>query len=77
VAIGILILVAVYVLIVFELVHRAIAALVGSFWALAFLSAVEQRPSFDDVHNQPYAYAHRTHRTRTCARTPHTAHDTQ
>ncbi|ELR14905.1 arsenical pump membrane protein [Acanthamoeba castellanii str. Neff] len=49
VAIGILILVAVYVLIVFELVHRAIAALVGSFWALAFLSAVEQRPSFDDV----------------------------
>ncbi len=55
VAIGILILVAVYVLIVFELVHRAIAALVGSFWALAFLSAVEQRPSFDDVHDQPHA----------------------
>lgn len=46
---GILILVAVYILIIFELVHRAIAALIGSFWALAFLSVAETRPSFDDV----------------------------
>jgi Na+/H+ antiporter NhaD/arsenite permease-like protein len=49
VALGVVLLVLVYVLIVFELVHRTIAALVGSFWGLTFLSVVQDRPSFLEV----------------------------
>jgi len=46
---ALLILVLVYVLIVFELVHRTIAALIGSFWALALLSVIQVRPAFLEV----------------------------
>ena len=46
---GITILSLVYVLIIFELVHRTIAALLGSFWALAVLSLVQERPAFLEV----------------------------
>ncbi len=44
-----IILVVVYVLIVFEVVHRTIAALLGSFWAVSFLSVIETRPAFLEV----------------------------
>lgn len=43
------ILVGVYVLIVFELVHRTIAALFGSFVALAILSKLHSRPTLEEV----------------------------
>lgn len=46
---GVILLVLVYVLIVFELVHRTIAALIGSFWGLTFLAVVQERPSFLEV----------------------------
>lgn len=44
-----LLLVAVYVLIIFELVHRTVAALVGSFVALALVSRFSERPSLEGV----------------------------
>ncbi|XP_072040716.1 P protein-like [Amphiura filiformis] len=44
-----IILVGVYVLIGFELVHRTVAAMVGSFAALATLSAFNERPSMEVV----------------------------
>ncbi len=49
IAMGIAVLCLVYTLIIFELVHRTLAALVGSFWALAVLSFIQQRPSFEEV----------------------------
>lgn len=49
VILGVLLLVFVYVLIVFELVHRTIAALIGSFWGLTFLAIIQERPSFLEV----------------------------
>ena len=49
VLIAALILVFVYILIVFELVHRTVAALLGSFVALAFLSVLRYRPSLELV----------------------------
>ncbi|ELR13426.1 P protein, putative [Acanthamoeba castellanii str. Neff] len=49
VILGLVLLVLVYVLIVFELVHRTIAALVGSFWGLTFLAVIQERPSFLEV----------------------------
>jgi len=49
VALGVILLVLVYVLIVFELVHRTIAALIGSFLGLTFLSVIQERPGFLDI----------------------------
>eukprot|EP01087_Luapelamoeba_hula_P023709 TRINITY_DN877_c0_g1_i1.p1 TRINITY_DN877_c0_g1~~TRINITY_DN877_c0_g1_i1.p1 ORF type:complete len:517 (+),score=89.91 TRINITY_DN877_c0_g1_i1:306-1856(+) len=49
VAIAAVLLVLVYVLIIFELMHRTIIALVGSFAALAVLSAIQSRPAFLEV----------------------------
>jgi tetrahydromethanopterin S-methyltransferase subunit E len=49
VILGLVLLVLVYVLIVFELVHRTIAALIGSFWGLTFLAVIQERPSFLEV----------------------------
>lgn len=49
VSIGIAVIILVYLLIIFELVHRTLAALIGSFWALAALALVEERPSFHEV----------------------------
>ncbi|XP_062513972.1 P protein-like [Corticium candelabrum] len=46
---GGLILVFVYLLIVFELVHRTVAAMVGSLMALAVLSALNKRPTVEEV----------------------------
>jgi len=46
---GLVLLVLVYVLIIFELVHRTVAALLGSFWGLAFLSVLQERPGFLEV----------------------------
>jgi hypothetical protein len=46
---GIILLVLVYLLIIFELVHRTVAALLGSFWGLTFLSVVQERPGFLEV----------------------------
>ena len=43
------ILIGVYVLIVFELVHRTIAAMFGSFVCLACLSYIHSRPDFEEV----------------------------
>ena len=43
------ILVGVYIVIMFELMHRAIAALLGSFVCLGFLSVIHGRPSFETV----------------------------
>jgi hypothetical protein len=44
-----LILVFVYVLIVFELVHRTVAAMIGSLIALAVLAALNKRPTLEQV----------------------------
>lgn len=49
VAIGVAVLVLVYAAITFELMHRATAAMVGSFVALALLSVLHSRPSFLEV----------------------------
>jgi hypothetical protein len=49
VAFGFVLLVMVYSLIIFEWVHRTVAALIGSFWGLAILSAVIERPSLYEV----------------------------
>ena len=49
VVIAAVILILVYVLIVFELVHRTIAAMIGSFIALSILSVVRFRPSLEVV----------------------------
>jgi di/tricarboxylate transporter len=49
VIIAAIILVGMYVLIIFELVHRTIAALLGSFVAIAFLSVLRERPSMEMV----------------------------
>ncbi|XP_071786655.1 P protein-like [Asterias amurensis] len=43
------ILLAVYVLIGFELVHRTVAAMLGSFAVLAVLAALNERPSLETV----------------------------
>jgi Na+/H+ antiporter NhaD/arsenite permease-like protein len=44
-----LVLLAVYILIIFELVHRTIAAMLGAFVGLAILSKIHQRPSLAEV----------------------------
>ncbi|XP_006812457.1 P protein-like [Saccoglossus kowalevskii] len=44
-----IILVGVYVLIVFDLVHRTLAAMIGAMAALATLSAMNQRPSLEYI----------------------------
>jgi len=49
VIIAAVILIGMYVLIIFELVHRTIAALLGSFVAIAFLSVLRERPSMEVV----------------------------
>eukprot|EP01095_Lingulamoeba_sp_RSL-Kostka_P011569 TRINITY_DN443_c1_g6_i1.p1 TRINITY_DN443_c1_g6~~TRINITY_DN443_c1_g6_i1.p1 ORF type:complete len:745 (-),score=248.62 TRINITY_DN443_c1_g6_i1:42-2216(-) len=49
VAIAAVTLVGVYILIVFELLHRTIAALLGSFVCLAVYSFIHARPSFETV----------------------------
>ncbi len=36
-------------LIIFEWMHRTIVALVGSFWAIAVLSIVQERPTYYEV----------------------------
>lgn len=46
---GFVLLVMVYALIIFEWVHRTVAALIGSFWGLALLSAVIERPTLYEV----------------------------
>ncbi|KNC49431.1 tyrosine transporter [Thecamonas trahens ATCC 50062] len=43
------ILVVVYVFIVFELLHRVIAAMLGSFITLATLAAIDERPSLETI----------------------------
>ncbi|ESO95247.1 hypothetical protein LOTGIDRAFT_180671 [Lottia gigantea] len=43
------ILLTVYILIIFELVHRTVAALIGSFAAIAVLSALNERPTTDTI----------------------------
>lgn len=49
VVIAALVLLFVYVLIIFEVVHRTIAAMLGAFVVLAVLANVRQRPSFEEV----------------------------
>jgi len=49
VVIGFGLLFMVYALIIFEWVHRTVAALIGSFWSLAVLSFVVERPTFLEV----------------------------
>lgn len=49
VVMGALVLVLVYVLIVFELVHRTIAALIGSFVCIGVYSVLHARPTFFGV----------------------------
>ena len=44
-----IVLVGVYVLIIFEVVHRTLAAMVGAFAALALLANLHDRPSFETV----------------------------
>ena len=44
-----LILLFVYVLIVFELIHRTLAGMIGSFLALSVLALVNQRPSLAEI----------------------------
>lgn len=44
-----LILAFVYVLIIFELIHRTLSAMLGSFIALGVLSALNKRPSLEVV----------------------------
>ena len=43
------VLVAVYALIILEVVHRTLAAMLGAFAALAVLSNIHERPSFEEV----------------------------
>lgn len=43
------ILIFVYILIIFELIHRTLAAMLGSFLALGVLSALNKRPSLEVV----------------------------
>jgi hypothetical protein len=50
---GFILLVMVYSLIIFEWVHRTVAALIGSFWGLALLSAVIERPSLYEARAPP------------------------
>ncbi|XP_020604072.1 P protein-like isoform X3 [Orbicella faveolata] len=49
VTIALVILIGVYVLIIFELVHRATAAMLGALAALSFLSYMNKRPSLETV----------------------------
>lgn len=49
--VGILILILVYILIIFELLPRTLIALVGSFIAVAAVSLIHGRPSFSTVIN--------------------------
>eukprot|EP01079_Euglenida_sp_SAG-EU17-18_P007480 gene7480-1337_t len=49
IAIAALVLGGVYVLIVFELCHRTIAAMIGSFCALGFLALFHERMSLQDI----------------------------
>lgn len=49
VVIGMAILAMVYTMIIFNLIHHTIAALMGSFVALAALSIIHERPSFETV----------------------------
>jgi len=46
IVLGLLILAAVYAIIILDLLHRTIAALLGSFLVLGLLSVLHQRPSF-------------------------------
>ncbi|KAK6173378.1 hypothetical protein SNE40_016843 [Patella caerulea] len=43
------ILILVYILIIFELVHRTVAALLGSYAAIAVLAAIHERPTQDII----------------------------
>lgn len=49
VTVAFVILIGVYILIIFELVHRTIAAMLGSLAALAFLSFIGKRPSLSTI----------------------------
>ncbi|XP_074650858.1 P protein-like [Tubulanus polymorphus] len=49
VVIAAVILVGVYILIIFELVHRALAAMIGALAAIAMLAFTEERPSLETV----------------------------
>ncbi|XP_074651644.1 P protein-like [Tubulanus polymorphus] len=49
VVIAAVILVGVYILIIFELVHRALAAMIGALAAIAMLAFTEERPSLEKV----------------------------
>eukprot|EP01100_Stratorugosa_tubuloviscum_P004344 TRINITY_DN207_c2_g3_i1.p1 TRINITY_DN207_c2_g3~~TRINITY_DN207_c2_g3_i1.p1 ORF type:complete len:782 (+),score=355.55 TRINITY_DN207_c2_g3_i1:131-2476(+) len=49
VLLGSTVLIFIYILIIFELYHRTISALLGSFVALALLSALQVRPTFHEV----------------------------
>eukprot|EP01102_Stenamoeba_stenopodia_P004291 TRINITY_DN14613_c0_g1_i1.p1 TRINITY_DN14613_c0_g1~~TRINITY_DN14613_c0_g1_i1.p1 ORF type:complete len:750 (-),score=144.70 TRINITY_DN14613_c0_g1_i1:25-2274(-) len=51
VALAFMILVGVYTVIIFEVIHRAIAAMFGSFVALAALSMTLERPSLSEAAN--------------------------
>jgi len=51
VLIAALVLGGVYILIIFELMHRTIAAMLGSFVCLGFVAVVHGRPSFEVVIN--------------------------
>lgn len=46
ITLGLLILVAVYAIIILDLLHRTVAALLGSFLAVGLLSVLHERPSF-------------------------------
>eukprot|EP01087_Luapelamoeba_hula_P023712 TRINITY_DN877_c0_g1_i4.p1 TRINITY_DN877_c0_g1~~TRINITY_DN877_c0_g1_i4.p1 ORF type:complete len:827 (+),score=150.75 TRINITY_DN877_c0_g1_i4:438-2918(+) len=49
VGIAAIVLVLVYILLIFELMHRTIVALVGSFAALGVLSSIQSRPAFVEI----------------------------
>jgi len=51
VAIAACILAGVYVLIIFELMHRTIAAMLGGFVCLGFVAVIHGRPGFEEVIN--------------------------
>ncbi|XP_037042461.1 P protein-like [Bradysia coprophila] len=49
VILGAVVLVGLYVLIVFELVHRTLAAVIGSTIAIALLAAMDERPTLEHI----------------------------
>mgnify|MGYP006983394707 CR=1 FL=1 len=58
VLLGVIILSLVYVLIIFELVHRTLAALIGSFLGLTALSVIQERPSYLEVNSLSHTHTH-------------------